>query len=53
MSVLRTPAPCAVQFQFMPYPNRTHGITEGEGTIQHKTTLMRNFLYQWCPPGGR
>jgi len=40
-------------FQFMPYPNRTHGITEGEGTIQHKTTLMRNFLYQWCPPGGR
>jgi len=41
------------QFQFMPYPNRTHGITEGEGTIGHKTTLMRNFLYQWCPPGGR
>ena len=41
------------QFQFMPYPNRTHGITEGEGTIEHKTTLMRNFLTQWCPPGGR
>jgi dipeptidyl-peptidase-4 len=41
------------QFQFMPYPNRTHGITEGEGTIEHKTTLMRNFLSQWCPPGGR
>jgi len=41
------------QFQFMPYPNRTHGITEGEGTIEHKTTLMHNFLYQWCPPGGR
>lgn len=41
------------QFTFMPYPNRTHGITEGEGTILHKTTLMANFLRQWCPPGGR
>ena len=41
------------QFKFMPYPNRTHGITEGEGTILHKTTLMANFLRQWCPPGGR
>lgn len=41
------------QFQFMPYPNRTHGITEGEGTVQHKTTLMAQFLKQWCPPGGR
>ena len=41
------------QFTFMPYPNRTHGITEGEGTILHKTTLMANFLHTWCPPGGR
>lgn len=41
------------QFQFMPYPNRTHGITEGEGTVEHKTTLMRNFLTQWCPPGAK
>ncbi|HEY4108085.1 S9 family peptidase [Puia sp.] len=41
------------QFKFMPYPNRTHGITEGEGTIEHKTTMMHNFLYQYCPPGGR
>jgi dipeptidyl-peptidase-4 len=41
------------QFVFMPYPNRTHGITEGEGTILHKTTLMANFLRQYCPPGGR
>ncbi|HWB92901.1 MAG TPA: DPP IV N-terminal domain-containing protein, partial [Puia sp.] len=41
------------QFTFMPYPNRTHGITEGEGTILHKTTLMANFLHQWCPPGPR
>jgi dipeptidyl-peptidase-4 len=41
------------QFSFMPYPNRTHGITEGEGTILHKTTMMANFLHTWCPPGGR
>ncbi len=41
------------QFSFMPYPNRTHGITEGEGTILHKTTMMAEFLKMWCPPGGR
>ncbi|MXV17267.1 prolyl oligopeptidase family serine peptidase [Pedobacter sp. HMF7056] len=41
------------QFMFMPYPNRTHGISEGEGTALHKTTLMANFLKQYCPPGGR
>jgi len=41
------------QFSFMPYPNRTHGITEGEGTILHKTTMMANFLRQYCPPGGK
>lgn len=41
------------QFKFMPYPNRTHGITEGEGTILHKTTMMAEFLHMWCPPGGR
>jgi dipeptidyl-peptidase-4 len=41
------------QFVFMPYPNRTHGITEGEGTVLHKTTMMANFLRQYCPPGGR
>lgn len=41
------------QFKFMPYPNRTHGITEGEGTILHKTTMMAGFLHMWCPPGGR
>jgi dipeptidyl-peptidase-4 len=41
------------QFSFMPYPNRTHGITEGEGTTLHKTTMMAEFLKMWCPPGGR
>ena len=41
------------QFQFMPYPNRTHGIYEGEGTRRHLSTLYTNYLRQYCPPGGR
>jgi dipeptidyl-peptidase-4 len=41
------------QFQFMPYPNRTHGIYEGEGTRQHLSTLYTNYLKLNCPPGGR
>ena len=41
------------QFQFMPYPNRTHGIREGEGTKEHLSTLYTNFLKLHCPPGGR
>jgi len=39
------------QFQFMPYPNRTHGISEGDGTIEHLHTLYTNFLKTYCPPG--
>ncbi|MDO6391060.1 S9 family peptidase [Pontibacter sp. BT731] len=41
------------QFQFMPYPNRSHSISEGEGTSEHLSTLFTNFLKQYCPPGGR
>lgn len=41
------------QFQFMPYPNRQHGISEGEGTQLHRRTMMANFLKTYCPPGGR
>jgi dipeptidyl-peptidase-4 len=41
------------QFQFMPYPNRSHGIFEGEGTTEHLQTLYTNYLRQYCPPGGR
>jgi dipeptidyl-peptidase-4 len=41
------------QFQFMPYPNRTHGISEGEGTVLHLATLYTNYLRKNCPPGGR
>ncbi|HMP28907.1 MAG TPA: prolyl oligopeptidase family serine peptidase, partial [Saprospiraceae bacterium] len=41
------------QFTFMPYPNRSHSISEGEGTFLHLSTLYTNFLKQHCPPGGR
>ena len=41
------------QFQFMPYPNRSHGFREGEGTKEHLSTLFTNYLKLHCPPGGR
>ena len=41
------------QFQFMPYPNRSHGLSEGEGTFIHLSTLYTNYLKLNCPPGGR
>jgi dipeptidyl-peptidase 4 len=41
------------QFQFMPYPNRSHGISEGEGTSLHLATLFTNYLRMYCPPGGK
>jgi len=41
------------QFQFMPYPNRSHGFREGEGTKEHMSTLYTNYLKLHCPPGGR
>jgi len=41
------------QFQFMEYPNRTHSISEGDGTTLHLHTLYTNFLKQYCPPGAK
>lgn len=41
------------QFQLMSYPNRSHSISEGEGTRLHLTTLFTEYLKQHCPPGGR
>jgi dipeptidyl-peptidase-4 len=41
------------QFQLMAYPNRTHGISEGDGTSEHLSTLFTNYLRMYCPPGGR
>lgn len=39
------------QFQLMSYPNRSHGMSEGEGTFRHLSTLYQNFLHTYCPPG--
>jgi len=41
------------QFQFMAYPNRTHGISEGEGTFAHLSTLYTSYLKKNCPPGAK
>lgn len=41
------------QIQMFSYPNRTHGISEGEGTFMHLVTLYTNYLKTYCPPGGR
>lgn len=40
-------------FQLMSYPNRTHGIYEGEGTSQHLALTFTKFLKDNCPPGAR
>jgi dipeptidyl-peptidase-4 len=39
------------QFQMMSYPNRTHGIFEGEGTSEHLSTLYTQYLRAHLPPG--
>ena len=41
------------QFQIMPYPNRAHGISEGEGTSEHLSTLYTNYLKMHCQPGAK
>lgn len=41
------------QFQFMAYPNRSHSISEGEGTSAHLSNLYTKFLKANCPPGAR
>jgi dipeptidyl-peptidase-4 len=40
-------------FTMMAYPNRTHGISEGENTSRHLYELMTRYLEQNLPPGGR
>ncbi|GAB1441412.1 S9 family peptidase [Ignavibacteriales bacterium] len=32
------------QFRYMPYPNRSHGISEGKGTTMHLFNSMLNFF---------
>ncbi|MCW3118984.1 MAG: ptpA 4 [Chitinophagaceae bacterium] len=40
-------------FQLMAYPNRTHSISEGEGTTEHLNAIFIKFLREHCPPGAR
>ncbi|WP_246008215.1 S9 family peptidase [Chitinophaga lutea] len=40
-------------FQFMPYPNRTHSINEGEGTSAHLSAMYRRFINEHCAGGGK
>lgn len=40
-------------FTMMAYPNRTHGIYEGENTTRHLFTLLTKYLNDNLPAGGR
>lgn len=40
------------QFDFMEYPNRTHGLSEGKGTSLHVYTTLLRYLEDHVPPGG-
>ena len=39
------------QFSMMAYPNRSHGIYEGDGTRLHLFTLLTNYLHNNLPAG--
>ncbi len=39
-------------FDFMDYPNRTHAISEGEGTSYHLYSLIARYLEEHIPAGG-
>src|SRR5690606_6770224 len=40
-------------FQMKNYPNRSHSISEGEGTAKHLALTFTRLLKEHCPPGGR
>jgi dipeptidyl-peptidase-4 len=40
-------------FDFMDYPNRTHSISEGEGTSLHLHALLARYLREHLPAGPR
>jgi len=41
------------QFDLMIYPNRTHSIYDGKGTMLHYYTMLYNYITEHAPPGGR
>ena len=42
-----------IPFDFMDYPNRTHSISEGEGTSFHIYSLIARYLEEHVPVGAR
>ncbi len=40
-------------FDYMTYPNRNHGLSEGEGTALHVRMLMVRYLLEHLPAGGK
>ncbi len=38
-------------FDFMEYPGRTHGLSEGKGTQYHVYSLLARYLEDHLPPG--
>jgi dipeptidyl-peptidase-4 len=40
-------------FDFMEYPNRSHGIYEGEGTSLHVHSLIARYIEEHLPAGAR
>jgi len=40
-------------FDFMPYPNRTHSISEGAGTSLHIYSLIARYFEEHLPAGAR
>jgi dipeptidyl-peptidase 4 len=40
-------------FDFMEYPNRTHAISEGDGTSFHLHSLLARYLLEHLPAGPR
>lgn len=40
-------------FDYMVYPNRNHGLSEGPGTLVHVRMLIARYLVENLPPGPR
>jgi dipeptidyl-peptidase-4 len=40
-------------FNLMIYPNRTHSISEGEGTGQHLGNTFIKFIMEYSPAGAK
>lgn len=41
------------KFQLMSYPNRSHGIYEGENTRRHLYTLITDYIMEHTPPNSK